>query len=224
MKLQISKSYENKRVFDNLRLDIAEGEITCVLGVSGAGKTTLLNILCGLTDFDGEILGLPKKIGYCFQTPRLVSHLSVRENLVYVGASQTQVQAMLQRVGLTAHADKKPSALSGGEKQRVAIARAFLLGEELLLLDEPFSFLDLAWKAELLKLFVELWQEKKPTAVFVTHDIEEAWAIAHRILLLDNGQIVYDVKPNRKQYPAPFGEADEQKAELYNKVLGLRSL
>lgn len=224
MKLQISKSYENKRVFDNLRLDIAEGEITCVLGVSGAGKTTLLNILCGLTDFDGEILGLPKKIGYCFQTPRLISHLSVRENLEYVGASQTQVQAMLQRVGLTAHADKKPSALSGGEKQRVAIARAFLLGEELLLLDEPFSFLDLAWKAELLKLFVELWQEKKPTAVFVTHDIEEAWAIAHRILLLDNGQIVYDVKPNRKQYPAPFGEADEQKAELYNKVLGLRSL
>ena len=219
MNLQISKSYENKRVFENLRLELSLGEVTCILGESGAGKTTLLNILAGLTTFDGEIVGLPKKIGYCFQTPRLIKHLTAKENLLYAGANEEQAVEMLKKVGLTAHADKKPSALSGGEKQRVAIARAFLSGGELLLLDEPFSALDLAWRAELLTLFARLWQEQKPTAVFVTHDIEEAWAIGHRVLLIQNGKIVYDERPNHSAYPTPFGQADEKKSALYQKII-----
>ena len=219
MKLQISKSYQNKRVFEDLRLDINAGEVTCILGESGAGKTTLLNILAGLTSFDGEIVGLPKKIGYCFQTPRLIKHLTAKENLLYAGANEEQAVEMLKKVGLTAHVDKKPSALSGGEKQRVAIARAFLAGADLLLLDEPFSALDLAWRAELLTLFARLWQEQKPTVVFVTHDIEEAWAIGHRVLLIQNGKIVYDERPNHSAYPTPFGQADEKKSALYQKLI-----
>lgn len=215
MKLCISKNYEQKQVFENLALEIKENEVTCILGKSGVGKTTLLNILAGLTDFQGEMEYVPSRVGYCFQTPRLIGHLSVKDNLLYAGAKADQAEAMLKTLGLFICADKKTSLLSGGEKQRVAIARAFLSGGEWLLLDEPFSFLDLAWKTELIKTFAGLWEERKPTVVFVTHDIEEAWSIGHRILVLDQGEVVCDLRPKREKYPKPFGEADEEKEKLY---------
>ncbi len=215
MKLCVYKDYGQKRVFDGLALEIAEGEVTCILGRSGVGKTTLLNILAGLTDFQGEMEYVPARVGYCFQTPRLIGHLTVKENLLYAGAEAARAEDMLAKLGLFAYADKKTALLSGGEKQRVAIARAFLSGGDWLLLDEPFSFLDLAWKAELMKTFATLWETQKPTTVFVTHDIEEAWAIGHRIIVLDNGEIVCDLRPKRTKYPTPFGVADEEKEKLY---------
>lgn len=215
MKLCISKNYGQKQVFEKLALDIKENEVTCILGKSGVGKTTLLHILAGLTDFQGEIQYLPARVGYCFQTPRLIGHLSVKENLLYAGANADEAEAMLKSLGLFAYADKKTALLSGGEKQRVAIARAFLSGGDWLLLDEPFSFLDLAWKTELIKTFATLWKEQKPTVVFVTHDIEEAWAVGHRILVMDGGEVVCDLRPNRAEYPTPFGQASVEKEKLY---------
>lgn len=219
MKLLLSKSYGDKRVFDGLSLEIAEGEILCVLGASGAGKTTLLNILAGLTGFGGEASGVPERVGYVFQEPRLIPNLTVFKNLVYAGARETEIDGVLQEIGLFGHRDKKPSALSGGEKQRVAIARAFLSESPLLLLDEPFSALDLALRVKLWQTFAGLWKKKRPTVVFVTHDIEEAWSLGHRIVVLSEGKIALDIRPQKTAFPAPYGEKSEEKQRLIERML-----
>ena len=102
----------------------------------------------------------------------------------------------------------------------MSIARAFLSGAPLLLLDEPFSSLDTALKIRLWQVFARLWQETKPTAVFVTHDIEEAWALGHRIILLKEGKAVLDMRPTRTEFPAKYGETCEEKQALLRAVLG----
>lgn len=161
MKICVSKSYGAKTVFENFMLDIKDGEILCVLGKSGSGKTTLLNILAGLTEFLGQTEGVPQRVGYIFQEPRLLPNLTVAENLAYIGATDSAIEEILSKTELIALKDKRPKALSGGEKQRVSIARAFLTDAPLLLLDEPFSSLDTALKIRLSRAFAELWKEKK---------------------------------------------------------------
>lgn len=214
MKIRISKNYAEKCVFDRLELEIAEGEIVCLFGASGAGKTTLLNALAGVVPFDGKIDPLPQKVGYIFQEPRLLPHLTVKENLAYVGGRDADIADILQKTELTEHAHKRPSALSGGEKQRVSIARAFLTDAPLLLLDEPFSFLDTAAKGRLIEAFVALWRERKPTVVFVTHDLEEALSFSQRILVLKGGKIVAEERVFG-EIPRKYGE----NADLRERIL-----
>ena len=137
--------------------------------------------------------------------------LFVEQNLLYAGAKSDEIDEILQKVGLLADKNKRPSALSGGEKQRVSVARAFVSGADTLLLDEPFSSLDLALKMRMHQLFARLWEDKKPTAVFVTHDIEEAWALAHRIILIREGKVALDIQPQRETFPAEYGAYDKQK-------------
>ncbi|MBR2374990.1 MAG: ABC transporter ATP-binding protein [Clostridia bacterium] len=219
MKGLINKSYETKRVFTDFELEVPNGEITCVLGASGVGKTTLLNILAGLTAFDGEIVGAPEKVGYVFQTPRLIPHLTVAGNLAYAGGEPEKIDRVLETLQLTEHKNKRPNQLSGGEKQRVNLARAFLSDSELLLLDEPFAALDTGLKIRLWREFAELWSEKKPTTVLVTHDLEEAWALGHTILLLQDGKAAYRVRPTRTAFPTPYGEQSAEKAAFLQAVL-----
>lgn len=220
MNVRISKSYGEKRVFDEFRLNIDEGEILCLLGESGVGKTTFLRILAGLTAYEGEIVGAPQKTGFVFQEPRLLPWASARENLRYAGADESEIAPTLEKTGMSELADRRASRLSGGEKQRVALARAFLSGAPLLLLDEPFSALDLTLKVRLWETFAALWKEKRPTCVLVTHDIEEAFALGHRIVLLRDGKIVYDVRPKRTTLPSPYGENSEEKSALLQALLG----
>ena len=221
MKLCISKSYGKQVVFDGLKLEIKHGEILCVLGESGGGKTTLLNILAGLTAYDGEIDGAPKKVGYIFQEPRLLPNLTVEENLRYVGGSAEKIDELLQKTELTACRDKKPRALSGGEKQRVAIARAFLSGGDVLLLDEPFSSLDTPLKIRLAGVFATLWKSARKTAVFVTHDIEEACMLAHRVVVLRDGKIALDLDMGGGELPRPYGKNSDLKEKILAALIGV---
>lgn len=221
MKLCISKSYGKQVVFDGLTLDIEKGKILCVLGESGGGKTTLLNILAGLTTYDGEIDNAPKKVGYIFQEPRLLPNLTVEENLRYVGGSAEKIDELLQKTELTACRNKKPRALSGGEKQRVAFARAFLNDGDMLLLDEPFSSLDTPLKIRLAGVFVTLWKSARKTAVFVTHDIEEACMLAHRVVVLRDGKIALDLDMGGGELPRPYGKNFDLKEKILAALIGV---
>ena len=219
MKICVSKSYGAKTVFENFMLDIKDGEILCVLGKSGSGKTTLLNILAGLTEISGQTEGVPQRVGYIFQEPRLLPNLTVAENLAYIGATESAIEEILRKTELIALKDKRPKALSGGEKQRVSIARAFLTDAPLLLLDEPFSSLDTALKIRLSRAFAELWQEKKTTAVFVTHDIEEAWMLAHRIVVIEDGKLVAEFRLEDSELPREYGAGTELKQRVLSEML-----
>lgn len=218
MRLHISKAYGERRVFEDFSLEIQEGEILCVLGASGTGKTTLLNIIAGLTAYEGEVENAPKSVGYIFQEPRLIPNLSVKENLRYVGGRDENIDEILQKIGLFDKCGESACRLSGGEKQRVSFARAFVTKKDAVLLDEPFSSLDTALKIRLMKVFQELWAETRTTAVFVTHDLEEACALAHRIVVLDEGKIVFDERPSG-EIPRAYGESSAFKERLLQVVL-----
>ncbi|MBQ7923810.1 MAG: ABC transporter ATP-binding protein [Clostridia bacterium] len=219
MKAVISKAFGEKTVFDRLEIELVKGEVTCILGASGVGKTTLLRILAGLEPFEGSIENAPQKCAFVFQEARLLPYLTVAENLRYVGGEEARIDEVLEKAEILPLKEQKAGTLSGGEKQRAAFARAFSVEADTLLLDEPFSSLDTALKIRLWNTFVSLWEEKKPTAVIVTHDLEEAWALGHRILILKDGKIALDIRPKRSVYPTPYGETSEEKIEFIEKVL-----
>lgn len=186
----LCKSYPNITVYDNFNLSLEEGEITCFLGESGSGKTTLLNAVASLTDYSGKISAV--KCSYIFQSPTLVPCLNVFDNLKLVCSDERKISNMLDILGLTDKAESYPVKLSGGQAQRVAIARAFLYESEAILMDEPFSSLDIKLKLSIIDNFLKLRKTDKRTVIFVTHDIDEAAAIADRIIILNAGRIVFD--------------------------------
>ena len=190
----LSKKYGKLSVYENFNLSIEEGQIIAILGESGSGKTTLLNCISHLTEFDGSIPKL--KCSYIFQSPRLVPNLTVKDNLKLICKDEDKIDDILNKVHLKDKADSFPVKLSGGQAQRVSLARAFLFDSEIILLDEPLTSLDLKLKKEITDLFLSIWQNDKRTAVYVTHDIDEAILVAHRIIILRGGEILYDVTPN----------------------------
>ena len=186
------KNYPGTELYNSFSLEIAEGEVTCILGESGCGKTTLLNCIAGLCRYEGHIT--PIKCSYVFQTPRLVSNLTVEDNLYLICKDRKKIKEMLACVRLTDKSGEYPLRLSGGQAQRVSLARAFLFGGDVLLMDEPFTSLDLKLKREMAELFIELRSEYISTAIFVTHDADEALRIADRIIVLRHGKTVLDEK------------------------------
>ena len=143
-----SVSYANKVVFSNFNLEILEGEITCVLGSSGAVKTTLINHICEVFEKEN------KQVAVAFQEPRLFNHLTVLENLKLIGYGEEEIACALIKVGLENSENAFPNTLSGGEKQRVNFVRAFLSNCDALILDEPFSSIDVKLKLNLINLLV----------------------------------------------------------------------
>ena len=217
MKIRVSKSYPNKMIFENFELEIPENKILCIMGESGVGKTTLLNILAGLVEFEGDIQPKIERTAYLFQTPRLLPHLTVRENLRYTAeefVTEEDIEKMLTELGIEDCADRRASKLSGGEKQRVAMARAFLSSANLLLMDEPFSSLDLALRLRLISAFKKEWEKEKKTTVFVTHDLEEGLMLSDSIVVLQKNGLTkkFEVKKNTLEY----GENSELRAQIVN--------
>ena len=210
----IRKTYGAKVVLDGLSLELYDGEITCVLGRSGAGKTTLLNVLSGLLPYEGEIAPTPKKVGYVFQESRLLPYLTLRENLLYAGGDEERISELLESAGLTALSERKAGSLSGGEKRRAALLRAFSVDAELVLLDEPFSALDTVSKAQMMGLTYQMLKERGQAAVFVTHDLDEAIALADTVAVLDEGKIVFSMRLPKASGLREYGKYAIERQQL----------
>jgi NitT/TauT family transport system ATP-binding protein len=200
---QLAFSYGSNPVFNQVDLYIERREIVCLIGASGCGKSTLLRLLAGLSEADaGEVLlngevraDRAARASVVFQSPALLPWLSVADNVGFGldfscrskqtrAALQAQVQGILEQVGLTDHAHKKPLALSGGMAQRVALARALAREPEIIYLDEPFSALDAITRESMQDLLIALAHQHQSAALLVTHDIDEALRIGDRVLLL----------------------------------------
>ena len=202
----VYKQYGERVVLNDLSLELREGKINCILGSSGCGKTTVLNILAGLTDCVGTVIR-PEKVAYIFQNSRLLPNLTVWENVEYVVLDMPKEQRdslisdLLKRVELYDRRNDFPSQLSGGMARRVAMARAYAYPASLLLMDEPFSALDLGLKLRQIEVYNDLATTYGRTTVFVTHDIDEALLFADTVTVLKKGGEIAD------SFSLPFDRA-----------------
>ena len=196
---------------DDLSLTVAAGECTAVLGRSGSGKSTLLRVIAGLETPDagtvsiggvdvGAVVAERRGVGMVFQRSLLFPHLTVRDNVAFAdrvaGASKAVARERAERflgmVQLAGYGDRRVGELSGGQEQRVAIARALAAEPAVLLLDEPFSALDPALRADMHDLLATIRQAVSPTIVLVTHDRDEAAGVADRIAVMDHGVLLHE--------------------------------
>lgn len=210
----IRKSYEGKPLLKGISLKVAQGETLCLLGPSGSGKSTLLRIISGLENaetgevlWDGESLASTpphlRGFGLIFQDYALFPHLTVYENVAFGLKMQKmskekihqRVNEVLKQVDLLGFESRQVTDLSGGEQQRVALARALAPRPRLLLFDEPLGALDRKLREYLLAELREILRESRVPAVYVTHDQEEAFTIADRVMLLHEGQIAQEGAP-----------------------------
>ncbi len=183
----LRKAFGTHVVFDGIDLDVERGERVAILGASGCGKSTLLRCIAGLERADAGSIGTSGEIGVVFQEPRLFPWLDVRRNVAFparTDAERGRVENMLALVGLARAANRLPKQLSGGMAQRAALARALVRDPALLLLDEPFAALDALRRIELRAAVREILEFTKASAILVTHDVDDALALADRVLVL----------------------------------------
>jgi NitT/TauT family transport system ATP-binding protein len=200
----VSLTLGGERIYDRLSFAVAEGEFVCMLGPSGCGKSTALRLIGDLLPLQQGTVSVEgqapadawRSLAYVFQSPRLVPWRTALGN-VMLGMElryerrarsemRTRAEQLLVLVGLARDGHKYPGMLSGGERQRVAIARALAVDPRIILMDEPFSALDLVTRRRMRSELVAIWQQTGKTVLFVTHDIEEALVLADRIVLLSN--------------------------------------
>jgi len=207
---EVTKAFGPETAVDDVSLDVRSGELLTFLGPSGCGKTTTLRTIAGLEEpTEGEIaLGdevvagdgafVPpeqRDVGIVFQNFALFPHLTVRENIAFgltdadAAESEARVDELLELVEMTEHGEKTPDQLSGGQKQRVALARSLAPEPEVLLLDEPFSNLDVRLRVEMREEVRRILKKAGVTAISVTHDQEEALSISDRVAVMNDGQI-----------------------------------
>ena len=212
----INKAYEGRAILENISLDLVKGDVHVLLGPSGSGKTSLLRILAGLLDsdsgevlLDGEAIEGPKdrlvpgyeEISIAHQDFKLKHKMSVFENIRYELLSYTKdyqlerIETLLSLFRIQHLRDKDISLLSGGEKQRVAISRAMAHEPDVLLMDEPFSNLDLGSKSSLLREIRELARKTETAILLVTHDTRDALQVADKISVLHNGSLIRQGTP-----------------------------
>ncbi len=196
----ISKSFDSEQIIRDVSLELHEGEIVSLLGVSGGGKTTLFNVIAGLSHpdsgevmLDGEnITGKPGSVSYMLQKDLLLPYYTILDNValpLIVGGidkkeAREKAQSHFEEFGLDGTEEKYPSQISGGMKQRAALLRTYLFSEKVALLDEPFSALDMMTKSTVHQWYLDVMEKIKLSTLFITHDIDEAILLSDRIYLL----------------------------------------
>lgn len=207
--IQKAYSVENRSidVLNGINLQIPENSITVILGRSGCGKTTLLRIVGGLENADaGEItFDAAHKTAFVFQEARLMPWLNVWENVGFGLKKQEcdhkMIQNIIDTVGLSGFEKAYPNQLSGGMQQRVAIARALAYDPSFIMMDEPFAALDYFTRDQMQKELIRLQHDRGASILFVTHSIDEALLLGHKIVVIENGQIKSEflVESNNKE-------------------------
>ncbi|MFJ3413702.1 amino acid ABC transporter permease/ATP-binding protein [Pseudomonas protegens] len=238
----LHKSYGNHEVLRGIDLSIKKGEVLCIIGPSGSGKTSLIRTINGLEKIDKGNIKLfgtdfiekdtpggsklrdfrrrVKHIGMVFQSFNLFPHRTLVDNItlapLYHGGSKNECQlnaySLLDRIGLLEHARKYPHQLSGGQQQRVAIARALAMSPDIMLFDEPTSALDPELVGEVLEVIKRLADEGM-TLLIVTHEMEFALSISHRVIFMENGNIQLDASPQQIR--------EEADAERVRRFMGI---
>lgn len=219
----VSFSYEDGQVLDNIHIELHHNELVCILGASGGGKTTLFHVISGLQHpssgnvyLNGvDITGKPGCISYMLQKDLLLPYRTIEDNvalpLLIKGEKKKQarekVNPLFAEFGLEGTQKKYPHQLSGGMRQRAALLRTYMFSKEVALLDEPFSALDTMTKTNMHKWYLEVMEKIQMSTLFITHDIDEAILLSDRIYLL-NGKpgtitdeiIIKEPKPRRKDF------------------------
>ncbi len=238
----ISKAFENESVIRNISLELHEGEIVSLLGVSGGGKTTLFNVIAGLklpdegtVYLDGEdITGKPGNVSYMLQKDLLLPYRTILDNvalpLMIRGMKKKEARekaaVYFEEFGLAGAERKYPSEVSGGMKQRAALLRTYLFSEKVALLDEPFSALDMLTKASVHEWYLDVMEKIRLSTLFITHDIDEAILLSDRIYLLTGKPgtltkeiVIREPKPRRKDFNLS-GEFLQYKREIISHLEG----
>ncbi len=204
----VSKRFGDTVAVAHVTMEVAEGEMVTLLGPSGCGKTTTLRMIAGLIEptegeiyFDDQLMNhIPpnrRNIGFVFQTHALFPHMTVAENIAFglkvkrrpKTEIEAKVQEMLSLINLEGYEDRYPSQLSGGQQQRVALARVLAIDPRVLLFDEPLSALDRNLRDTLKYNILELQRKTGKTAIYVTHDQSEAFAISDRVFVMNEGRV-----------------------------------
>jgi sulfate transport system ATP-binding protein len=227
----VSKRFGAYTALDDVSFDVRSGELVALLGPSGGGKSTILRIIAGLElpDEGSIVLGdevvdrqhpRERRVGFVFQHYALFRHMSVADNVAFGLEAQhapkeevhARVHELLHLVGLSGLEKRRPSQLSGGQRQRVALARALAPHPKILLLDEPFAALDAKVRGDLRRWLRELHEETGVTSLFVTHDQEEAFALADRVVVVNKGRI--------DQVGSPLDIMDDPATEFVARFVG----
>lgn len=208
----ITVAYENEPVIENINLSLEKGEIVSILGASGCGKTTFFNAVAGLSPVDAgkvyldgeDITGKTGVVSYMLQKDLLLPHYTIIDNvslpLVMKGekkkSARKKASEYFELFGLSGYENKYPSELSGGMRQRAALMRTYLTGNDVILLDEPFSALDTITKSAMHSWYLDIMKKIGLSTVFVTHDIDEAILLSDKVYILSGkpGKITDEIK------------------------------
>lgn len=219
----ITKSFEHETIIQDISMELREGEIVSLLGASGGGKTTLFNIIAGLSQpdegniqMDGlDITGKPGHVSYMLQKDLLFPYRTIVDNVALPllirgekkAAAREKAASYFEEFGLSGTESKYPSQLSGGMRQRAALLRTYLFSENVALLDEPFSALDMMTKSAVHEWYLDVMEKIKLSTLLITHDIDEAILLSDRIYLLTGKPgtltkelVIKETKPRRKDF------------------------
>jgi len=218
----------------NASLKLQDGEFVALVGPTGCGKSTLLNVAAGLLPvssgqafvFGQSITGINREATYMFQADALLPWLKARDNVALglqlrgVGQAESieRAHSWLQRVGLTGHADKYPHQLSGGMKKRVSLAQILVLEPKILLMDEPFSALDIQTRQLMENELLEIWSANRKSVIFVTHDLEEAISLSDRVVVLSAGPETAPIAEFVVDLPRPRDVTEIMHTSQYSKL------